>query len=85
MQTIRKLGRKLTLLLSEGDPGLNIMRLQARRETNSAIKNGHLSTYTLDGANHGLSKKYMQDQLVNFFIAKYKPAPVRDQDFKSPV
>ena len=75
MREIERLGRNLTLLLSEGDPGLDIMRLQARRETALAIKRGKLSTYTLNGANHGLSKKHMQDQLIQFFINKYGSKP----------
>jgi len=63
--------RMISLVLAEGDPGLDIMKLQAARETKLAIKRGLLTTHSLKHANHGLSKKTMQDQLVDFYIRKY--------------
>ena len=73
MQSIENLGRTMTLVLSGGDPGLDLMRIQAGKETKRAIARGNLLTHSLTEANHGLSKKYMQDQLIAFFVEKYKP------------
>ena len=72
MQSIRRLDRGLTLILAEGDPGLELMRIQAPRETKRALREGALSLHTLANANHGLSKKSMQDQLITFCVEKYE-------------
>jgi len=68
---LRGLDRRLTLILSEGDPGLDIMKLQARRETRDGRRNGTITVHRLANANHGLSKKTMQDSLVSLIVSKY--------------
>ena len=71
LRTLRELDRRLTLILSEGDPGLDIMKLQARRETRDGRRNSTITVHRLAKSNHGLSKKYMQDSLVSFIVNKY--------------
>jgi hypothetical protein len=71
LRTLRELRRPMTLILSESDPGLDIMKLQARRETRAAIRDGHISVHRLLNSNHGLSKKHMQDRLVSTIIKMY--------------
>ena len=79
LQSIEKLSRSITLILADGDPGLDLMRIQAGSETRKAIAQGRLSTYNLSNANHGLSKKFMQEQLFAYFTEKYKPEAQTEQ------
>jgi hypothetical protein len=71
LRTLRELDRRMTLILSEGDPGLDIMKLQARRETRDGRRIGTITVHHLGQSNHGLSKKYMQDSLVSLIVNKY--------------
>jgi len=71
LRTLRGLDRRLSLILSEGDPGLDIMKLQARRETRDGRRDGTIAVHRMADCNHGLSKKYMQDRLVSLIVSKY--------------
>ena len=73
MQQIAKLNRPLSIILSDGDPGLDLLHMLAPGETKKALRNGSLDVHRLDRANHGLSKKHMQDQLISLIVKKYAP------------
>lgn len=68
---IAELNRSLFLVLSDDDPGLDLLHMQAPRETRKALRNESLQVFGLTRANHGLSKKHMQDQLVSVIASKY--------------
>ena len=68
LKTIRGLNRRLDLICADGDPGLDLLLLQARSETKAAIRNGDLTVYSIENANHGFSKKCMQERLVQTVV-----------------
>lgn len=64
LDRIQRAGRRLDLVLSAGDPGLDLLELQGGGVARQAIRDGLISVHDVPGANHGFSKKVMQDRLL---------------------
>jgi len=71
LQSIRAANKRVNLILSEGDPGLDILQLSAPDEAKGLRSSGQLTVQSMHNANHGLSKKSMQDQLIAIFTDRY--------------
>ncbi|MCB1692158.1 MAG: hypothetical protein KDI19_05290, partial [Pseudomonadales bacterium] len=69
LERARRQGRPLTLLLAESDPGYDILKLFAPRQTSAGMRDGMLNLHWIENANHGFSKKVMQDRLITRFLA----------------
>ena len=57
---------KLHLLLAENEPGLALLLDDAANSVKRYKRAGSLEVKSIDGADHGLSKKYMQEKLYKY-------------------
>jgi hypothetical protein len=62
-------GRSLTLIIAESDPGFDILKLEAPRETRTGLDSGNITVHQIPKANHGFSKKSMRDRLITTFTS----------------
>jgi len=62
---------RLMLVLSEGEPGYQILAVSAGKEINKLRDSGLLNIIHIDGGDHGLSKRFMQDELYRIIESVY--------------
>jgi hypothetical protein len=61
--------RLVTLFVSEGDPGLDILRAGAKRTLERGLKTGNITWQLIPGADHTFSQAQPRQQLVERLVA----------------
>jgi alpha/beta superfamily hydrolase len=65
-------GATITFIFASTDPGLDIVKSQAKRTLNKGIKENWIDIHVIDGADHTFSKKSSRDKLLSLLSKDFK-------------
>ena len=70
--------RRMVLLVSEGDPGYDMLVSGAKLTAARAIRSGHVSVEVIEGADHTFSQQAARDRLLELLRAWLSPEGLRE-------
>ena len=59
--------KRITMILAQDDPGFKLINADARRSVQKCIKEGSLDVHYVAGADHGISKAWMREEVFSHF------------------
>jgi alpha-beta hydrolase superfamily lysophospholipase len=73
LERLQAMDRRITLVLAEGDPGLDIMLANARRMARKGLKSGLIRVHTIADADHTFTRSGPRRELLDYLCGLLEP------------